>query len=151
VIAPDKRRGFRAYTTKLHDGDSFWVMADTGFGGRAEPELRLLDVHAPELDRMALPPYGQPGGAETTGYVTDWLMRADALSGESRWSLWVETVMVRSGDPLAGERRTFARYLATVWRIGDCPTWGQGGAANFSLNYQVALYLSGHPEWPPGE
>jgi len=148
--SPDVRtRGYRAYLTKPHDGDSFWVMCDVGFGGRAEPELRLIDVHAPELDRMAMPPRGQPGGKETTDFVNEWLAGAQNAAHPRRWYLWVETVMTATYEP--GERMTFTRYLATVWRIVDCPIWGQGGAVNFSLNYQVGLYLSGHPEWPPGE
>lgn len=150
---PVKVRGFRAYPSKTHDGDSFWVIADTGFNGRHEPELRLLDVHAPELDpvRLALPPRDQPGGAEAGSFVNAWLASADAAVGEARWSLWVETVMVRSADPNAGERQTFTRYLATVWRLGDCLAWGQGGPKSASLNHQVAFFLSGHPEWPPGD
>lgn len=146
-----KPRGFRATPTKVHDGDSFWVLVDTGFDGRHEPELRLLDVHAPELVRMALPPRGQPGGAETARLVNAWLSDAAERAGEARWSLWVETYLVRSADPNAGERQTFTRYLATVWRLWDCPVWGSGGPVEASLNYQVALFLSGHPEWPPGE
>jgi len=142
-------RGFRGYATRTHDGDSFWVMCDTGFGGRAEPELRLVDVHAPELIRMALPPRSQPGGSQAAAYVTDWLMNADMLAGESRWSLWVETYLTRSKEPR--ERQSFTRYLATVWRAGDCPIWGQAGPVNLSLNYDLSGYLARHPEWPPGE
>jgi hypothetical protein len=144
-------RGYRAAPTKIHDGDSFWVLADTGFGGREEPELRLLDVHAPELNprALALPPRGQSGGPETASFVNNWLVQAEMSAGNHRWVLWVETVATRATEP--GERMTFTRYLATVWRIVDCPIWGQGGDPSASLNYQVATYLSGHPEWPTGD
>jgi hypothetical protein len=142
-------RGYRAMVTRQHDGDSFWVLADLGYSCRAEPELRLLDVHAPELDRMALPRIGQPGGDETREYINGWLAAAQNAAAPRRWYLWVQTVPTRTIEPT--EKQTFTRYLATVWRIVDCPIWGQGGDWNFSLNYQVNLFLSGHPDWPPGE
>lgn len=145
---PPLTRGYRAWVTKQHDGDSFWVMCDTGFGGRHEPELRLLDVHAPELDRMALP-RGQAGGAEAREFVNGWMAEAETYAYPSRWYLWVETILTTGFEPQ--EKQTFTRYLATVWRLKDCPTWGQPGAPNYSLNFQTSLFLSGHPEWPPGE
>lgn len=145
---PSQARGYRARVTKEHDGDSLWVLCDVGFETRCEPELRLLDVHAPELGPLALP-RGQRGGPETREYVNGWLAGAESAATGARWYLWVETVLTRTREP--SERRTFTRWLATVWRIVDCPIWGQGGAVNFSLNYQVNLFLSGHPDWPPGE
>jgi len=144
-----RTRGFPARLWRAHDGDTFTVLADCGFECAATPTLRLLDVYAPELLPMALPARGQPGAAETTDFVNGWMASAEGEASPRYWYLWVETILTKAPDP--SERRTFARYLASVWRMVDCPVWGQGGAPNFSLNYQVALFLSGHPEWPPGE
>jgi hypothetical protein len=143
-------RGYRATMTKPHDGDSFWVLCDTGFSGRAEPELRLLDVHAPELRAMRLPPRGQPGGGETTSFVSDWMTVAEAQAWRDgvRWYLWVETVMTKVAEPT--ERQSFTRYLATVWRIADHPALGPADPV-LSLNHQITTFLSGHPDWPPGD
>lgn len=141
-------RGFRAYPTKRHDGDSFWVMIDAGGPCRWEPELRLLDVRAPEVLALRLPTAPQPGGIETTNYVNGLL---DGIVGKSqrRWCLYVETVLTTTFEPT--ERTTLSRYLAGVWDYDQAYPWHPGEVpwAN-SVNYQVATFLSGHPEWPPG-
>lgn len=128
----------RAYLTKPHDGDSFWVMADTMFGQRYEPELRLLDVHAPELS--------EPGGREATGFVNDWLREAAAAQPNRRWPLYVLTVKTRVYEPES--RMTFTRYLADVWRYDQAPDQPSPGP---SLNDAVRWFLGGHPEWGPGQ
>jgi hypothetical protein len=125
-------RGFRAYLTRPHDGDSFWMMCDTAGGQRWEPELRLVDVHAPELS--------QPGGIETTGFVNGWL--AGNAGSTRRWPFWVETLLTKAYEPEM--KTTFTRYLATVWPFDR-------RAPEESLNHQVTVFLSGHPEWPPGD
>jgi endonuclease YncB( thermonuclease family) len=122
---------FRARLTREHDGDSFWVLADTWFGSRYEPELRLYGVHAPEL--------GQPGGSEALAFVNAWLTTANSSS--RKWPLWIETVMTKTFEP--DQRRTFTRYLATVWPF-DRRTPAE------SLNLQLNQFLADHPEWPPG-
>jgi len=125
--------GFRARLTRPHDGDSFWVLCDTGFGSRFEPELRLDGIRAPEIHPM------QPGGQETTDYVKGWL---SAHSGtDRRWPLWVEIVLLTTFEP--DMVTTFQRYVATVF-----PFDARGGAD--SLNYAVSTFLAEHPEWPPG-
>jgi hypothetical protein len=134
-------RGFRAYPTRRHDGDSFWVMVDQGFDGRHEPELRLLDVHAPEVRGLAMPRMMQPGGRETTEYVNGWLKAVETRTSR-RWCLWVETVLTRTFEP--EQRQSFDRYLATVFDF-------ERRAPELSLNASVATFLSGHPEWPGGE
>ena len=148
--APVPPRGFRAYATKRHDGDSFWVMADTGFEGRAEPELRLQDTHAPELLEMRLPRLLQPGGRETTAFVNDWLT-GGAATYPGRWYLSIAVTMTTAFEP--AERRSFVRYLARVWSAVDWPQpWATPPPADTrSLNYAVTTFLSGHPEWPSGE
>jgi hypothetical protein len=144
-----ERRGFRAYATKPHDGDSFWVVCDTGFGGRHEPELRLLDVHAPELRPMALPPVFQPGGADTTNFVNDWMASVN-VGSVRRWWLWVETILSTAYEP--NERMTLSRYLAVVWPYDQRPAaLGTPPDDTLSLNHAVAAYLAGHPDWPSGD
>ncbi|HZM82141.1 MAG TPA: hypothetical protein VFC19_41005 [Candidatus Limnocylindrales bacterium] len=123
---------FRAYLTRPHDGDSFWVMADTMFGGRHEPELRLLDVSTPELN--------EPGGAECTAFVNDWLAAVAAASPRRRWPLYCLTVQTKVYEPT--QKMTFVRYLATVW-----PFDAQDGP---SLNDDLRTFLAGYPDWGTG-
>lgn len=138
-------RGFRAYLTKEHDGDSFWTMCDTAGDQRWEPELRLLDVHAPELN--------DPGGVETTAYVNGWLRTASARTPTRRWPLWVETVLTRAYEPTM--KMTFTRYLATVWTYDDANAWPQSTEARteLSLNFAVTAFLAlpEHSGWGGGE
>jgi endonuclease YncB( thermonuclease family) len=138
-------KGFRAYLTEPHDGDTFTVITDGGFDTRAEPALRLYDVSAPEL-AMRLPPMHQAGGREATEFVNGWLARAQAQNPRRRWWLWVDTLMTSSYE--ADQRTTFRRYVARVWQFDDHDA---GGGEPESLNYAVRTYLSGHPEWPTGE
>jgi hypothetical protein len=135
-------RGFRGYLTKKHDGDSFWTMLDTAGDQRWEPELRLLDVPAPELN--------DPGGQETTDYTNGWLAAVPGRAPGRRWYLWVETVLTRAYEPTM--KMTFTRYLATVWAQEDA-AWRDPGRVPFelSLNHSVNTFLSGHPEWGPGD
>lgn len=140
-------RGFRAYPTRRHDGDSFWVMTDGGFNGRAEPELRLLDVSAPEVGG---PKQLQPGGQETTDYINGLLDAATARNPVRRWSLWVETVLTRTPEP--DQKTTLERYLATVWAYDDAGPWIPGmSPVVASVNAQVNAFLAGHPDWPTGK
>jgi hypothetical protein len=140
VITQSLPRGFRAALTRPHDGDSFWMLCDTGFDGRHEPELRLLDVHAPELS--------QPGGHETTSYVNGWL--ATHSDPTRHWPFWVDVVRTRTFEPEM--KTTFTRYVATVWQFDDNPDGTRSATAGLlTLNTSVTLFLSGHPEWPSGE
>lgn len=141
---------FRATLSRLHDGDSFWVLGDTMFGQRYEPELRLLDVHAPELTAsgdpppprpLRLPRFGEPGGLETTAFVRGWLYDAEQVEPPRRWYLYVQTVQTKTYEPT--QKQTFTRWLATVWRFDQ----RDPGA---SLNAAVTGFLAGHPEWGPG-
>jgi hypothetical protein len=141
-------RGYRAYLSRPHDGDSFWVVYDAGCDVRVEPELRLADVSAPEL-LIRIPRGAQPGAVEATSFVNDWMTVAASAAGGRRWPLWIETAMTSTLEP--NERWTFRRVVAKVWRVVDCPSWGLPPADTLSLNAAVQTYLSGHPEWPPGQ
>jgi hypothetical protein len=124
--------GFRCQLLRPHDGDSFWVLADLGFNCRAQVELRLDGVHAPEL--------AQPGGHETTEFVNGWLT-ANTRPRARVWPLWISVVQTATTEP--GMRQSFTRYVATVWPF-DRREPGQ------SLNDLVNAFLTGHPEWPHG-
>lgn len=91
--------------------------------------MRLLDVHAPERS--------EPGGPETTQFVAAWLAAVDL---GRRWPLVVRTDPSSLREPT--ERRTFVRYLATVYRAG---------VAGRSLNDDVTAFLAAHPGWGPGQ
>lgn len=135
-------RGYRAYLTKPHDGDTFRVLADLGFGTRAEPDLRLYDVFAPEVT-MTLPARRAPGGRETTEYVQGWMNSVRVRQGTRRWWLWVETLMTATAEP--DQVQTFTRYVATVWAFDDYQA--TGGDRALSLNARVSEFLRAHPEW----
>jgi hypothetical protein len=128
--------GFRSFLTKAHDGDSFWMMTDTGFGARVEPELRLSRVSAPEIHPL------QPGGQETLAFVNDWLSSVQMADPARRWPFWLEVEMTTTYEPSMD--MSFTRYIATVYPYG-LRNWAD------SLNAQVNTYLSGHPEWGTGD
>lgn len=131
-------RYFRARLTEPHDGDTFRVMADTGFDGRAEPRLRLLGVSAPELD--------ETGGWDTTRCIQEWFDQAQAAQPGRKWPLYIITEQTKADEP--EQKRTFVRFLATVWRYDQRPT---GPTPGQSLNEYVNAYLAQHPDWPKGE
>lgn len=120
---------FRAQLLRNHDGDSFFVLADLGFSVRAEVELRLLDVFAPEIHPI------QPGGAETLAFVQGWLSVPSTLL----WPLHLEVSATGTGEP--GMEQTFSRYVATVYRPGDA----------VSLNDATNAFLAQHPDWGRGD
>jgi endonuclease YncB( thermonuclease family) len=128
--------GFRAFLTKPHDGDSFWMMCDTGFGQRAEPELRLSGVHAPEIHPL------QPGGLETLDYVNGWLAAANSTTPARRWPFWVEVQMTTTFEPQMNE--SFTRYVAVVYPF-DRRNYAD------SLNAAVNAFVVAHPDWPTGD
>lgn len=128
---------YRAQLIKAHDGDTFRVLVDTGFAQRAEVDLRLLNVRAPELH--------QPGGTECAAYVQKWMADAAAAQPGRRWALYVHTCPSKTAEPES--RRTLNRYLAEVWRWDDRPTGPHPGR---SLNEAIAGYIAGHSAWPSG-
>ena len=133
-VQPQPPWGFRARVVKVHDGDSLFVLCDTGFGGRHEVELRLLDVHAPELHQL--------GGAEATAFVQKWIETVTAAS-QRTWPLWISVLMTSTYEP--NMRQTFTRYACTVWSMD-----AREAATDKSLNQAVCEFLSQHPEWPTG-
>jgi hypothetical protein len=149
VTRTTKMRGFRAYLTEPHDGDTFRVMTDGGFDGRGEPWLRLLDTRAPELN-MRLPEKSQPGGVETTIYTNSWLTAAKMALPERRWYLSMGVVMTETLEP--DEKTTFRRYVARVFKYADWPDpWMTPPPdESLSLNAAVTAFVAAHPAWPVG-
>ncbi len=124
---------YRAQLIGVLDGDTVRVLADLGFGTRAEVDVRLVGASAPER--------AQPGGRETRDWTCAWI--ADALRGDRRWPLLVRTESTRSAEPT--ERRSLNRYLGVIWACGPgCEPDGP------SLNEQLRTFLAGHPEWGAG-
>lgn len=120
---------YRAASVRVIDGDTLRLLIDVGFSVRVEEDVRLLDVHAPELS--------EAGGLETSTYVEEWISQIDP---RRRWPLIVHTSPTAVLEPT--ERRSFTRWLARVWRID---------AIAPSLNADITTFLTGHPEWGPGQ
>lgn len=114
----------------IHDADTLLLLVDTGFGGRSEISARLADVSAPELN--------QQGGTEARDFTVTWATRV-VFHSPLRWPLRVLTETTTVPEPT--ERRSFVRYIATVYAMvdGEC------------LNDVLSRYLAGHPAWPPGK
>lgn len=119
---------YRAALVRAVDGDSAVLLIDLGCSVRAEEEVRLLGVSAPEKY--------QPGGLECKDFTAAWFAQCPTTR---RWPLSVETVPNTSLEPL--EKRTFVRYLATVRDLADPAR---------CLNADLAEYLKQHPEWGSG-
>lgn len=118
---------YRAALIRPVDGDSAVLELDVGFGVRAEEELRLLGVFAPE--------HNQPGGIECRDFLAAWFRGLSVR----RWPALVRTVPNNTLEP--SERRSFVRYLATVSDIAE---------PSRVLNVDLAGFLSQHPEWGHG-
>jgi len=117
---------YRAALIQVIDGDTLRLDIDLGFHVRTQQDIRLLAVSAPE--------HNQPGGAEITQWVRDWMTHC--LPGG--WPLLVATTLTRTSEP--DEKRTFTRYLGTV----SDPSDGR------VLNDDLRNYLALHPEWGSG-
>jgi hypothetical protein len=120
---------YRARLVAMHDADTGAFLLDVGLGIRAEVDLRLVGVRAPELS--------QDGGQESLAYANEWMSH---LSSDCKWPLLVRTERTTSREP--DERRSFTRYLADVHDITP------GGR---HLNADVNAFLAEHPEWPRGQ
>ena len=120
---------YRARHTSTLDGDTVRLTLDLGFSVRMQVDVRLLDVHAPELV--------QPGGLLVARYVADWMIAAH--SSHLVWPLLVRTVQTSKEEPES--IRSFTRYVGEVWFAKN----------SHSLNDDVRRYLAEHPEWSAGK
>lgn len=91
---------FRAEVLEVHDGDTYKLRIDLGFGVNATEWIRLLGVNAPELNTQA--------GKDAKAYA------ALILLAEPRPSVTVRTEKTRLGVDV----RSFVRYVADVWVNG---------------------------------
>jgi hypothetical protein len=118
------------------DGDTMLLLVDLGMNVRAEESFRLAGVMAPE--------YSQPGGREAAYQMR--LICEDieerARARKTRWPFLVYTAPMATLE--ADERRTFTRWVATVYPF-DHATTGER-----SVNEQIAAFLRAHPEWGGG-
>jgi hypothetical protein len=117
---------YRAALINVLDGDTIRCLVDLGASVRIQLDLRLDGVSAPELS--------QPGGQEARGFVVEWMAGLRPV----RWPLLVHTSPNTNPEP--EERRSFVRYIASVWDIG----------ATRYLNGELAAFLALHPDWPTG-
>jgi endonuclease YncB( thermonuclease family) len=118
---------YRAQLITVTDGDTVTLLIDQGFSGRQEESIRLAGVSAPELR--------DPGGPEAQSFTTAWMGNLALL----RWPLYVMTQPNRNPEP--DERRSFTRYIGTVYDYAD---------RNRCLNADLAAFLTQHPEWGSG-
>lgn len=88
----------RARITENHDGDTVTAVLDQGFGDTKTIKVRLAKVFAPETS--------QPGGAETTAFVRDWV----AQRSTTAWPFVCTTVRTRTDT----ETTTLGRYVAYI-------------------------------------
>jgi endonuclease YncB( thermonuclease family) len=90
---------YRAQVLRVIDGDTVVLLADTGFHGRHEVNVRIADLNAPELN--------EPGGqAARVRLVTalGWLTVG-----------WPLRVVTRQRETVVSEVRSFERYVADLF------------------------------------
>jgi hypothetical protein len=118
---------YRAQLVNVADGDTLTILADQGFSGRQEEAIRLAGVSAPELR--------DPGGPECAAFTQAWMGQLQLR----RWPLYVMTEPNTNPEPV--ERRSFVRYIGTVYDYAD---------RRRCLNSDLAAFLAQHPEWGSG-
>lgn len=111
---------YRAQILRVIDGDTLVILADTGFNQRAEVNVRLIAVFAPELD--------EAGGPEAKAWVETWL--AENTDPARRWPVLVVTDVTKVYEPTA--RMTFNRYVADIYEITS------GAHLNAAINDYLA-------------
>ncbi len=98
---------YRARLVRLIDPDTLRVLCDCGFGVRAEVDLRLAGVDAPELHTDA----GEDALDFVVGLLGEHAVWERAEAGG--WPLRVETLRRASG----AEVRSFARWVGRAWIV----------------------------------
>jgi hypothetical protein len=123
---------------KGDDGDTILMVLDLGLSHWAEESIRLAGGTAPESY--------QPGGKESAQQLRLILDEAvdNAHARKLRWPFVVQTQPNTNPEP--DERRSFVRYIGTVWTFDAFYTAGPAE----SVNDQMRAFLAAHPEWGPG-
>lgn len=112
---------YRASLIRVSDGDTVRLLVDLGFLVRAQVDVRLLNVWAPEMN--------QPGGQEARNFTEIWFGAQWVLN--KVWPVMVTTQVTTATEPT--QRVSFTRYIGEIWPIG-------GGE---SLNERLRTYLGG--------
>lgn len=86
---------YHAKLLEVHDGDTYKMRFDLGFGITSTHWLRLRGAWSPELS--------EPGGAEAAAWVSLRLITAHQII--------VRTQKTRTGTDV----RSFVRYIADIW------------------------------------
>lgn len=112
---------YRARVVRVVDGDTLAMELDLGFNVRAREYIRLVGVWAPEIRT--------PDGIKARDMVADWCLGAlsnyDALFppqavDQARIALPLRVkTEVNPDSPDPRERRSFTRYLGTVYALAD--------------------------------
>lgn len=89
---------FRAYVTRIIDGDTIVAMCDCGFSGRHEAHIRLDGVNAPELT--------------DDGGIAARLRLQATLVPSPGWPLRIVTTQ---RERVVGEVQSFERFVANVF------------------------------------
>jgi hypothetical protein len=122
---------YRAVHQATLDGDTVRLLADLGFGVRMQIEVRLTDVHAPELS--------EEGGMDTLQYVMNWMAAVHITP--LKWPLIVRTQ--QTVRPVEAESiRSFTRYVGDIFQASN--------RSAPSLNADVRVYLAGL-HWSKGK
>jgi hypothetical protein len=126
------RRSDKPRTGKGDDGDTVLVVIDLGMGTFAEEPIRLKACFAPETS--------QPGGKESAKFLALTLEEIEerAAARHARWPFLIVTEPNSSPEP--DERRSFVRYIGTLYAIDN----GE------NVNVAMADFLLAHPEWGGG-
>ncbi len=100
MTMPQQLWVFRAYATRVIDGDTVDAVIDAGYHATRTERLRFLGVNAPERKVPT-----RAAGDKAKAFVEDWLM----VTGGELWSLIIQT---EKSD-------VFGRYLCLLWRTVD--------------------------------
>jgi len=94
---------YRARMPEIVDGDSTRLLTDNGYYIRAEPNIRIADLFAPEA--------WQPGGRD----ATERLRRAlHDYTSARRWPL---RVISRQRETVVSEVKSFDRYVSDIFVV----------------------------------
>jgi hypothetical protein len=115
------------------DGDTVLMLLDQGLNGRAEEQIRLAGVLAPERKQF--------GGAEAAMFTAEVFGEVEERfrAARRRWPFVVVTELSH-GRREVSEGRSFVRYVGHVW-ARDTGEY---------LNDTIAAFLNTHPEWGKG-